>query len=183
MLHIRYTLAIPQFSPMIAKTSCSCLFGVIVGTFNASVPDDLWQQFDALKQRKSMMPEGVKPLRAENQSSHKDRDYLLLPFSVNSQRAVFCWVILFKKKLLHISTWELVDCCCRTLTACGPKNVFSCECKNLRKMDYQTVTLIILALSSAELPWFGARISFWFKLISNRPAHHSVMAHKTVSSN
>lgn len=46
----------------------------------------------------------------------------------------------------------LVDCCCRTLTACGLKNVFSCECKNLRKMDYQTVTLLILALSSAELP-------------------------------
>lgn len=109
MLHIRYTLAIPQFSPMIAKTSCSCLFGVIVGTFNASVPDDLWQQFDALKQRKSMMPEGVKPLRAENQSSHKDRDYLLLPFSVNSQRAVFCWVILFKKTscvFLHEKAYE-----------------------------------------------------------------------------
>lgn len=44
------------------KSASSCLFVVTVGTFKAPVLDDLRQQFDALKE--SMMPEGVKPLRA-----------------------------------------------------------------------------------------------------------------------
>lgn len=53
----------PQFLSITAKASL-CLFLGTVCTFNAPVLDDLRKQFDALNERKPLMPVGVKPLRA-----------------------------------------------------------------------------------------------------------------------
>lgn len=54
---------VPQFLSITAKASL-CLFVGTVRTFNAPVLDDLRKQFDALNERKPLMPVGVKPLRA-----------------------------------------------------------------------------------------------------------------------
>lgn len=81
-----------------------------MGTLNAPVLDDLRQQFDALKERKSMMPEGVRPLGEHNleisSNNHRDRDCSLL---LELHFVLHFWFTLAEKKIYIKSDCSLHD--------------------------------------------------------------------------